>query len=310
MSLPRALTSLFIVISTLASSACSEFLFLVANAPTVLGPFKRVSNLKYGADPRQRLDVYAPNKARKAPVVVFWYGGAWTSGDKSSYRFVGAALAERGFVAVLPDYRLAPRTVFPDFLADGASAVAWVQKHAEQYGGDPERVVLMGHSAGAYIASFLSVNDTYLKSAGAHPEWIRGLIGLSGPYALVPNTDSLNLIFASPYTTKDWQPVKFVTPQSPPALLIHGVDDDLVMLSHAEELRDALKKAGVLVQTEFLQGRGHADTVAALAWAARNRGPVLQDTVKFIERVTSVSSAATSDRQSLHIDLPQRSTHR
>jgi acetyl esterase/lipase len=287
MSLTRALTSFLIVIAASISTACSQLSFFVANAPTIVGPFKRVANLKYGTTARQKLDVYVPKNAAKRPVVVFWYGGAWTAGDKNDYRFVGAALAERGFVTVLPDYRLAPAIKFPDFLDDGAHAVAWVQKNIAQYGGDPERVVLMGHSAGAHIAAFLALNDSYLKNAGARPEGIRGLIGLSGPYALVPNTLSLHTIFAAPYTTKDWQPVKFVTRHAPPTLLFHGLDDSLVLPSNAEDLRDALHAAGVPVQAEFYPGRGHADTIAAIAWAARNRGPVLEDSTKFIERVTS-----------------------
>jgi len=287
MSLTRALTSSLIVLAASISTACTQLSFLIANAPTLVGSFKRVANVKYGTTQRQTLDIYVPNKAEKLPVVVFWYGGAWTAGDKSDYRFVGAALADRGFVAVLPDYRLAPAIKFPDFLDDGAHAVAWVQKNIAKYGGDPDRVVLMGHSAGAHIAAFLALNDSYLKNAGARPEGIRGLIGLSGPYALVPNTLSLNTIFAAPYTTRDWQPVKFVTRHAPPTLLFHGLDDGLVLPSHAEELRDALRAAGVPVQVEFFPGRGHADTIAAIAWAARNRGPVLEDSTKFIASVTS-----------------------
>jgi acetyl esterase/lipase len=308
MSLKRVLTGLTLATAACISTACMQLSFFVANAPTVLGPFKRFTNLKYGGTPRQQLDIYVPKGATKNPVVVFWYGGAWTEGDKSSYRFVGAALAERGFVTVLPDYRLAPAIKFPDFLDDGANAVAWVQRYIAQYGGDPQRVVLMGHSAGAHIAAFLALNDSYLKRAGARPDWIRGLIGLSGPYALVPNTLSLNTIFAAPYTVRDWQPVMFVTPHAPPTLLFHGLDDGLVLPSHAEELRDALQKAGVPVQAEFFSGRGHADTVAAIAWAARNRGPVLEDSTKFIQRVTTLS-ASLSDRRTSQTDRSRISAH-
>ena len=295
MSFSRALTGLIILIASFFSAACSQFSFFVANAPTLVGPFDRIADLHYGPHARQTLDVYVPKHASKRPIVIFWYGGAWTAGDKASYRFVGAALADRGFVTVLPNYRLAPAIKFPDFLSDGAIAVAWAQQHAAEFGGDPQRVVLMGHSAGAHIAAFLALNDTYLKSAGGHPEWIRGLVGLSGPYVLVPNTVSLNTIFAKPYTAKDWQPINFVTPHAPPTLLFHGLDDDLVVPSHARELRDALAAANVPVEAEFLEGRGHADTVAAIAWAARNRGPVLVDSVKFIERVTSDRYSSRND---------------
>jgi acetyl esterase/lipase len=295
MSLERNLAGILVVVATAVSAACSQLSFFIANAPTAIGSFKRTANLKFGTDPRQRLDVYVPTKkGANRPVVVFWYGGSWTGGDKASYRFVGAALAERGFLTVLPDYRLSPAVKFPEFVQDGAQAVAWVQKHAAEFGGDPTRIVLMGHSAGAHTAAFLALNDQYLRSAGAKPEWIRGLIGLSGPYALVPNTDSLNTIFAAPYTAADWQPVNFVTPHAPPTLLFHGLADGLVSPHHATDLRDALMRAGVPVQAELYEGRGHADTVAAIAWAARNRGPVLDHSAKFINSVTAVTAASVT----------------
>lgn len=289
MSLVRTLGGLFVLVAAFASVACTQISFFIANAPTALGAFKRTTNLKYGDDPRQRLDVYAPygKKGANRPVVVFWYGGGFVDGNKSDYRFVGAALAERGFVAVLPDYRLFPAVKFPQYIDDGAQAVAWVQRHAAEFGGDPRRVVLMGHSAGAHIGAFLALNDRFLSSAGARHEWIRGFIGLSGPYALVPNTVVLNTIFSAPYTEADWQPVHFVTPNAPPTLLFHGLEDTLVTPNHATSLRDALKKSGVSVEAELYPGRGHADTVAAIAWAARSRGPVLEHSAKFIQSVTS-----------------------
>ena len=114
---------------------------------------------------------------------------------------------------MLPDYRLYPQVKFPLFIDDGALAVAWVQQHAQEFGGDPHRIVLMGHSAGGHEAAFLAYDRQLLQKAGAHPEWIVGLVGLSGPYALEPNSKMLNTIFASPYTEADWQPVRFVTPR-------------------------------------------------------------------------------------------------
>ena len=92
--------------------------------------------------------------------MVFFYGGSWTTGRRGLYRFVGAALAERGIVTVLPDYRLYPQVKFPLFVDDGALAVAWVQKHAHEFGGDPHRIVLMGHSAGGHEAAFLATTGS------------------------------------------------------------------------------------------------------------------------------------------------------
>jgi acetyl esterase/lipase len=292
----RALARLGAVLLTATLAACSGFSFFVANAPTALGTsFKRTGDLAYGADARQRLDVYAPKGASasaKNPIVVFFYGGSWTMGKRSEYAFVGAALATRGFVTVIPDYRLYPQVRFPEFMDDAARAVAWVQQHVEELGGDPERIVLMGHSAGAHMAAMLAFNDAYLVKAGGRPDSIVGLVGLSGPYALDPNTDTLRTIFSSPYTLADWQPVRFVSTRSPPTLLLHGLDDKLVAPSHTQKLRDALAAMGVPVETHLYPGHGHADTIASFTLVARYRTPALEQTVEFLRRVTAQGRAS------------------
>jgi acetyl esterase/lipase len=187
----------------------------------------------------------------------------------------------------VPDYRLYPQVKFPVFLDDGALAVAWVQRHAQEFGGDPQHIVLMGHSAGGHEAAFLAYDRRLLQKAGARPEWIAGLVGLSGPYALEPNSQILNTIFANPYTQADWQPVRFVTPQAPPTLLVHGTADDVVSIKHTEKLRDVLLANHVRVETHFYPDKGHTDTVAAISVLARGRAPVLDQSVSFIESVTT-----------------------
>lgn len=268
-------------------AGCTSITFFVVNAASWNGRYERSTDHSYGPESRQKLDVYGPKDAKDCPVVVFFYGGSWTTGSRGLYRFVGAALAERGIVTVLPDYRLYPQVKFPAFLDDGALAVAWVQKHAPEFGGDPRRIVLMGHSAGGHEAAFLAYDPRLLQKAGARPEWIVGLIGLSGPYALEPNSKVLNTIFASPYTEAEWQPVRFVTPQSPPTLLVHGTADDVVSIKHAEKLRDALQANHVRVETEFYPDKGHADTLAGMSVPARGRTPVLDQSVRFIESVAA-----------------------
>src|SRR5687767_10727029 len=246
---PRIVIRLALAATAGCLSACSAITFGIANAPAIYGPFERKADIAYGEHKRQMLDVYVPISTRPGstlaasgedaqlashkPVVVFWYGGSWQSGSKNNYLFVGAALAERGFITVLPDYRLYPAVKFPDFLDDAAHAVAWVQKHAQEFGGDPQRVVLMGHSAGAHTAAFLALNRTFLAKRGAKPEWIVGLVGLSGPYALAPNTRTLNRIFAAPWGESDWQPVRFANSQAPPTFLAHGLSDGMVSARHA-----------------------------------------------------------------------------
>ncbi len=264
-------------------SACSTVSFGLANLPARLARSERIADVSFGPASWQRADVYRPARtAGPAPVIVFWYGGSWDSGNKDEYRFVGAALASLGYVAVLPDYRLYPQVKFPQFLDDAAQSVAWVQGHAAEYGGDAHRIVLMGHSAGAHMAAMLALNHLYLKQAGVDTHNIVGLIGLSGPYDLMPDTPTLNAIFAAPYTPQDWQVLPHVSADAPPALLIHGGNDQVVWTSNTEHLGNALRNLAVPVTVRIYPNRGHADTVASLSWIVRFRAPTLADIDRFM----------------------------
>lgn len=274
-------TALAIVVA-----GCANTIYLLANAPTVFGSYDRHPNLAYGAGPRQRLDVYAPRNAHNRPVVIFWYGGTWKHGHKENYRFVGAALAARGFVTVLPDYRLYPAVTFPAFCDDAAHALAWVETHAAEFGGDPHRIVLMGHSAGAHLAAFVAYNHAFVEKAGARPQDVVGFVGLSGPYALVTDTRELRATFPAPYTEKDWQPLAFVDARSPPTLLLHGLNDKEVEPEQSVKLRDALLANHVRVEMHMYPHGRHGDTVAPFALLARQRSPAYEDSVAFIESVT------------------------
>jgi acetyl esterase/lipase len=267
-------------------SGCSSTQFLIANAPTEFDRIGRHADLPYGSDRRQRLDIYAPRQAQGRPVVVFWYGGSWVKGKKSQYRFVGTTLAERGIVAVLPDYRLYPQATFPAFDEDGARAVAWVEQHIQEYGGNPRQIVLMGHSAGGHTAAFLAFNHEFLRKSGADPDSIVGLVGLSGTYGLVPETDEEKATFPPPYTAADWQPIRFIDAHSPPTLLLHGTDDKEVLPEEAVQLRDAMLALHLRVELHLYPHHGHGDTVAPFAPVARWRSPALRDTLAFIESVT------------------------
>jgi acetyl esterase/lipase len=282
----RIVWLLGVVTLAIVITACANTVYLLANAPTVFGAYDRHTNLPYGEGPRQRLDVYAPRNAHNVPVVIFWYGGSWKKGSKANYRFVGAALAQRGFVAVLPDYRLYPKVTFPAFCEDGAHALAWVEAHAQEFGGDPHRIVLMGHSAGAHIAAFIAYNHAFVAKAGAQPQDIVGFVGLSGPYALVADTPELRATFPAPYTQADWQPIAFVDAQSPPTLLLHGLSDKEVEPRESIALNDKLIANHVRVEMHLYPHRRHADTVAPFALLARGRSPAYEDSIAFIESVT------------------------
>lgn len=273
---------------------CRSTTFFVANAPTLFYSVEHRARVPYGTLERQRLDVYSPRQARSRPVVIFWYGGSFVEGSASEYRFVGATLARRGFVAVLADYRLYPQVTFPAFDVDGARAVAWVEQNISKFGGDPHRIILMGHSAGGHLAAFLALNHAFLEKHGADPRSIAGLVGLSGPYVLRPAPGTHYPAFPPPYTESDYQPIRFVDENAPPTLLLHGTDDQEVSPEQATQLRDALLSHHVRVELHLYPHRGHADTVASFAPVEHGLTPAVEDTVAFIESLVPKTATATA----------------
>lgn len=252
-------------------------------------------DLAYGDGARRRLDVYVPDGLEgPADVVVFFYGGGWDSGSKASYRFVGQALSSRGFVAVIPDYRLYPEVRFPAFVEDGAQAVAWVRDHIARFGGKPEPLHLMGHSAGAHIAAVLALDHHYLDDAGIDRRAVGSLIGLAGPYDFLPlSSPKLKRIFAVD-DLKVTQPITFVDGGAPPTLLLHGRSDQTVWLRNSEHLASALDAAGVPVTLEVYDNLGHVALVASLAAPLRWLSPARDDITAFLERTTSPAPATIS----------------
>ena len=130
------------------SSACAPVKILNSLVPET--SYQLISATAYGTNNRQKLDIYLPKvnpkdnagqttKALKK-VVIFYYGGNWDSGDRADYKFVGEALTAQGFIVVIPDYRVYPEVLFPEFMADPASAAKWVKDNINQYGGDANKV--------------------------------------------------------------------------------------------------------------------------------------------------------------------------
>lgn len=265
---------------------CIDLAVAVGNLRAQLTRARLTPDLPYGTEPEQRLDAYALPQARDRPIVLFWYGGGWTNGEKSEYRFLGTALAEHGYVAVIPDYRKFPTVRFPSFVEDGARALVWVYRHARELGGDPSRIVVMGHSVGAHLGAMLAYQPRYVRAAGGRRGWIRGFVGLSGTYAPVPDSESVRCIIPPPFRSFDWQPLWHVDRHAPPSLLLHGLDDRRINPVETMRLRNALARHGVQVQMELYSKRTHADTVAAFSPLARRRMPVLDSAARFIESLT------------------------
>lgn len=240
-------------------------------------------SIAYSTHSRHRLDVCRPAGADTAPVVVFFYGGAWRSGHKELYRYVAKALASRGYVAVVPDYRIYPEARYPDFLEDGALVVRWVKDNIASFGGDPERVFLNGHSAGAHIAAMLSIDARWLAGVGLNPgRDIAGLIGLAGPYDYMPLRDeTLKVIFGGA-DRPETQPIFHVSSGVPPALLVTGGRDRLVEPGNSARLAAKLVAAGNTATVKTYRRSGHYLIVAALAPLLRHFVPVLRDMDAFI----------------------------
>jgi acetyl esterase/lipase len=276
--------SLAAIASTL-TAACAPLSLFATLTPK--DPAARSArNVAYGPAPRQRLDVYGPHRDRgqtASPVAVFFYGGSWDTGRRQDYNWVGQALASRGFVTVVADYGLYPLVRYPGFLEDGARAVRWARDNAELFGGDPDRIVLVGHSAGAYNAAMIALDHRYLTGAGVNPAHIKALAGLSGPYDFLPLTDPIaERTFGEAADLPGTQPTSFVTGASPPAFLATGDADTMVFPKNTVKLAARLRAAGVVVEERHYPGVDHVRMVLALSRPFRGRAPVLEEMTTFL----------------------------
>ena len=259
----------------------------LVNALTPRDGYRIDRDIAYGDDARQRLDLYVPDgAAADAPLVVFFYGGRWESGSKDLYPFVGQAFASRGYLTVIPDYRVYPQVRYRGILEDGAAAVAFAIR---RWAGDGRAVFLAGHSAGAYIAGMLALDRRPLSAAGIAQCRIAGMVGLAGPYDFLPLTDAtLKEIFGPGVAGPDTQPISHVDRGAPPMLLAAGTDDDTVRPANSLRLAERLRAAGVVAETRLYDGIGHIGLVAALAAPLRFRAPALDDADAFLQRTRAL----------------------
>ncbi|ANK12238.1 alpha/beta hydrolase [Erythrobacter neustonensis] len=233
----------------------------------------------------QKLDVWVPEtRGRDLPVVVFWYGGGWAKGDRTSYAFAGRALARAGFVVVVPDYRKVPDIRFPAFVDDGVEALAWTRDNVRQFGGDPGKVAVMGHSAGAYQAVMLALDAERLEAGGIAPDFIKAGVGLSGPYDFYPFDSPRSIAAFSQWERPaETQPITFARADAPPLLLVTSDGDETVRPRNADNLGAKLKALGADAEVKNYGALDHEEVVMALSVPFRNKGPVLADSVAFLK---------------------------
>ena len=269
--------------------ACSPLRLINATAPSRTHTVQQ--DLAYGDAERQRADVYLPLEPvdrQAAPLAVFFYGGSWSSGQRSDYRFVGEALASRGVVTVVADYRLSPQVRYPVFLHDCALAVRWAMAHASRWGASPRRVFVVGHSAGAYNAAMLALDPRWLGGEGLLPQQLAGWVGLAGPYDFLPiGVPDVQHAFDWPRTPADSQPLFQVTSQpfasAPPALLLAARNDTLVNpIRNTVALAQALRARGDTVDFTLFDRASHTTLIGAMALPLRGLVPVRDRVSQFL----------------------------
>lgn len=242
-------------------------------------------DVSYGPSTRHKLDIYAPRwKKGPLPVVFFVYGGSWSDGDRHNYAFAGRAMAALGYLCVVADYRLVPEVEYPGFIEDGVAAFAWVTEHIADYGGDPGRMALMGHSAGAYNAMAMALDQRFLQKAGLLDR-VRCVVGLSGPYDFYPFDGPISLrAFGAVRDPAATQPINHVRSALPPAFLGSGDRDGLVSPRNSIKLAQKLRAAGVVVQEAHYANLAHAGPLIALSVPGRLVAPVYADVAAFLRQ--------------------------
>lgn len=292
----RAILTLF---SLLLVGGCSAVDALNRLAPEA--GIATTRGLAYGTGQRRVLDVYRPTDARGAPIVVFFYGGSWQEGERADYAFVARALAQAGIVVVVPDYRVFPEVRFEGFMRDAASAVAWTRKRAESFGGDPNRLLVMGHSAGAHMAAMLALDPRWLAAQGLAPRGvIAGVVGLAGPYDFLPTRDPiLQTIFGTqpgspPEAGRETQPINFVDGRNPPMFLGAGSIDTTVLPRNTKNLAARFEAAGGPVTTRIYSGLGHRTLLGVLSQPLGFAASVRRDVTHFIQTTPAIGARTSS----------------
>jgi len=280
----------------------STLLFALACLPDAEAPeVKR--NIPYveKADERQVLDVYAPPKAKNLPVVFWIHGGGWQTGDKSDVQIKPQVFADKGFVFVSTNYRLLPSVDMGTINRDVAKSIRWVHDHIAEYGGDPKRLFIMGHSAGAELAALICTDERYLKAEGLSLAIIKGCVPVDGDTYDVPAIIEVaetrwrvhglpkakfghrEKFGNDPEKHKDFSAVTHVAKDKgiPPFLVLH-VAEHPDTSAQAQRLGNVLKDAGIAVTVFGAKETTHNKINANLG---SNDDPATKALFEFLDKV-------------------------
>lgn len=246
--------------------AVGLFASLISSAVAVEARLTKDHPYANPAHERQVLDVYAPPDAKNLPVVFWIHGGGWQTGDKTSVQLKPQAFVDRGFVFVSTNYRLLPNVEMESIFRDIAKSLHWVHDHVAEYGGDPERVLVMGHSAGAQLAALICTDDRYLKAEGLSLSMIKGCVPVDGDTydvpAIIETAETRRRVHGQPQAKfghrekfgntpekhQDYSAVTHVVKGKPiPPFLILHVADHPDNAAQAQRMGAVLKEAGIPV---------------------------------------------------------------
>ncbi len=299
----------FSLVALLLITGASLQYAIARNGPAVLDIVDRIAGGQRGVDLvhretigaslQQKIAVYeAAGDGSPRPVIVFFHGGSWRSGNPDDYGFVARALVPEGYAVVLAGYRLGPGGKYPTMLEDTAAAIAWTERNISRYGGDPANIFVAGHSAGAYNVVQVALERQWLGGEGLDPAIIKGVIGLSGPYDFLPlDSESTKAAFGDSPDREATQPINHVRADAPPMLLIHGDKDTLVEPRNTRDLSAAITKAGGSVRTVYFMQMDHNAPLLALASPWRKSGEresVLEAILGFTDDVDAADETKPS----------------
>lgn len=268
-------------------AACSNVALKVINTPSYLFSDHQVTqDISYGSAPHQVLDLYLPPATahNKNQLIVFIYGGSWTTGSKDSYYFVADALTSAGYAVAIPDYIKYPAAAFPGFVEDVALSIAWLATHMQDFA-PLEELILMGHSAGAHTGALLISDPRYFAAHQLPGDTVNAFIGIAGPYSFIPKKKKYRDIFANLENFEEMQALHYVRGQEPPMLLLHGDEDTTVLLRNSRDYADKVNAMGGTAETKFYSDHGHISPVLGLSRIFDSDNSIRADILEFLQRL-------------------------
>lgn len=224
---------------------------------------KDVPYVESSADPMHRLDIYIPDGKASAPVLFWVHGGGLTGDDRGSNDNapVGQRFASEGYVSVVPSYRLSPQVTHPAHIEDVAKAFAWTVRNVATYGGDPSRIIVAGHSAGAYLIGLLAYDRRYLQRENLSSDRMLAVIPISGFYfvdRVAPMPDRPRSVWGSePAGWLAASPAQYVRKDAPRTILIYADGDEGWRRLDNEDFKSAVLKTGGRIESHQISGRSH-----------------------------------------------------